>query len=316
VNRDDVSWAGYWPAVVTPFTEAGELDEDALRAVVSSAVDRGADGICVNGSTGEWFSQTADERRRVAEVAVAAVAGRVPTVVAVTCSRADDAASLAEHAARIGADSVMAAPPPLARPTERELEAYYREVFGAAAVPAWLYNFPQDNGHPIGPAEIARLARIPTVVAVKQSAAGLDELVATVEAAGAALRVFGTLLSRPGAALVAAGLGDGQVGSGMLLGADQPGFFVAARNGDRRRAEAIADRFGALMAGLAGPRPDGYNWAFGGMQATLKAAMNLLGEPGGHPRRPKLPVDDPTALEGIRRVLRGVGLDCPQPTPA
>jgi 4-hydroxy-tetrahydrodipicolinate synthase len=311
MDRNDVGWSGYWSAAITPFTSSGELDENALRTVVDRLVQQGAHGICVNGSTGEWFSQTLAERRTVAEVAVATVAGRVPTVIGVTCSRVDDAAGLVEHAARIGATSVMAAPPPLARPTTRELECYYREVLEAAQIPAWLYNFPQDNGHHISLAEIVRLAELPTVVAVKQSVPSMWEFIETIDAVGSTLRVFGNMLSRLGVALIRGGFGgDGHFGSGMLLGADMPGFFEAAWRGDVARAYAIAHRFDKLMTGLAGERQDGYNWAFGGMQATLKAAMNVLGENGGYPRKPKLPVDDPSALDSIRRILEDVGLEC------
>ncbi|SFO19386.1 dihydrodipicolinate synthase family protein [Actinomadura madurae] len=317
MDRNDVPWTGYWTAAITPFTSEGELDEKAFRAVLDRSVAQGVHGICVNGSTGEWFSQTLDERRRLAEIAVETVAGRVPTVIGVTCSRVDDAAGLAEHAARTGATSVMAAPPPLARPTPAELETYYREVFGAVEVPAWLYNFPQDNGHHISLPEIVRLAEIPNVVAIKQSVPSMAEFIETIDAVGSTLRVFGNMLNRVSVALIRGGFGgDGHFGSGMLLGADMPGFFEAVWRGDVARAYAIAHRYEKLMAGLAGDRRDGYNWAFGGMQATLKAAMNVLGENGGFPRRPKLPVDSPAALAGIRRILQDAGLDCtPPPVP-
>lgn len=311
MDRNDVTWSGYWSAAITPFTAEGELDEGALREVIDRSVEQGVHGICVNGSTGEWFSQTLDERRRVAEIAVETVAGRVPTVVGVTCSRADDAVALVEHAARVGVTSVMAAPPPLARPTPEELENYYREVFSAAAIPAWLYNFPQDNGHHVSLPEIVRLAEIPTVVAIKQSVPSMWEFIETIEAVGETVRVFGNMLNRVGFSLIHSGFGgDGHFGSGMLLGADMPGFFEATWKGDADRAHAIAHRFEKLMAGLAGDRADGYNWAFGGMQPTLKAAMNLLGESGGYPRKPKLPVEDPAALEHIRRILQDAGLTC------
>jgi 4-hydroxy-tetrahydrodipicolinate synthase len=309
MNRDDVSWCGYWPAIVTPFTASGSLDEEGLRRVVDRVIADGAHGVCVNGSTGEWFSQTFVERRRVAEVAVAAVADRVPTVVAVTSSRVDDAVSLARHAAAVGATSVMSAPPPLARPTPRELEAYFREVFGAVSIPAWLYNFPQDNGHPMSVAELERLAAIPNVVAVKQSTPHLSELLDTIQRVGPQLRIFGTLIHRLGVAVIHGGFGgDGQVGSGMLLGTDLPEFFEATWRGDLGTAFDIADRHERLMAGLMGDRADGYNWAFGGMQPTLKAAMNALGQPGGLPRLPKLPIDDPEALSRLDQVLADAGL--------
>ncbi|BCB75334.1 4-hydroxy-tetrahydrodipicolinate synthase [Phytohabitans flavus] len=309
MDRNDVTWRGYWSAAVTPFTSTGAVDEQALRDVVTQSVGQGVHGICVNGSTGEWFSQTLSERRRVAEVVVEAVGGQTPTVVGVTATRVSDAVDLAKHAAQIGADSVIAAPPPLARPTYRELESYYSEIFDATDLPAWLYNFPQDNGHAISVDELVRLSAIPTVVAVKQSAPGIEELIATIEAVGSTLRVFGNMLSRLGAALIRSGFGgDGHFGSGMLLGAQMPAFFEATWKGDVAGAEEIAARYARLMDRIAGARPDGYNWAFGGMQSTLKAAMNVLGESGGYPRQPKLPVDDPQDLAQIREILREAGL--------
>ncbi|UPK73793.1 dihydrodipicolinate synthase family protein [Nocardioidaceae bacterium SCSIO 66511] len=310
MDRNDVDWKGYWTAPVTPFTADGAVDEGGVADVVGYAVDEGVHGILINGSTGEWFSQNDSERRRIAEVAVKEAGQRVPVVIGVTSTRASDAAELARHAASIGAAAVMASPPPMARPTPDELMAYYQEVFGASDMPAWLYNFPQDNGHPISLDQIERLADLPNVVAIKQSAPGVETLLGTIERVGDRLIVFGHLLSRLGIALLRSGYGgDGHFGSGLLLGRQMPAFFEHVWAGEYDEAGEIADRFEQLMAELLGDRVDGYNWAFGGMQPTLKAAMNLLGQPGGYPRRPKLPVDDPTALATIADVLERSGLE-------
>jgi 4-hydroxy-tetrahydrodipicolinate synthase len=310
VDRNDVNWKGYWTAPVTPFTADGAVNETGLVGVVRHAVDAGVHGILVNGSTGEWFSQGDQERRRIAEIVVSEVAGAVPVVVGVTCTRPGEAAELARHAENAGASAVMASPPPMARPTRAELVAYYREVFGATGLPAWLYNFPQDNGHPMSVDDIEVLAELPTVVAVKQSAPGHEELLHTIERVGDRLVVFGHMLSRLGLALIRSGYGgDGHFGSGLLMGRQMPAFFEHAWAGEYAEAAAIADRFDRLMAGMLGSRVDGYNWAFGGMQPTLKAAMNLLGQPGGWPRPPKLPVDDPAALAEIAAILEAAGLE-------
>lgn len=315
MDRHDVDWKGYWTAVVTPFTATGELDEGAFARIVEIAVDEGVHGILVNGSTGEWFSQTTDERRRLAEIAVKESAGRVPVVVGVTCTRASDTVELARHAGDAGASSIMASPPPMARPTAAELHAYYSTVFAATDLPGWLYNFPQDNGHLIGIDEIERLADLPNVVAIKQSAPGTQTLLDTIDRVGDRLVVFGHMLGRLGLALISSGYGgDGHFGSGLLLGRDMPGFFEHAWAGETVQAAAIADRYDALMEVMLGDRVDGYNWAFGGMQPTLKAAMNLLGQPAGYPREPKLPVDDPTALSAIADALRDAGLTVTAPS--
>lgn len=309
MDRNDVGWKGYFTAPVTPFTESGELDEQAYGKVIGIAVDAGVHGILVNGSTGEWFSQRDEERRGLAEIAVKEAGGRVPVVVGVTCTRPDDTVSLAKHAERAGADAIMASPPPMARPTARELESYYSTVFGATGLPAWIYNFPQDNGHYIDIDTIERLADIPNIVAIKQSAPGEDTLIQTIERVGDRLIVFGHMLSRLGLALIRSDFGgDGHFGSGLLLGKDMPGFFEHAWAGNYDEAAGIADRQHALMEVMLGERADGYNWAFGGMQPTLKAAMNLLGEPGGYPREPKLPITDPQSLAVMKDALQAAGL--------
>lgn len=310
MNRNDVDWRGYWTAPVTPFAPDGSIEEASLRAVLTHAVDSGVHGILCNGSTGEWFSQSDLERRRVAEIAVDAVGSETPVTVAVTCVRPEDAAALAEHAEAIGASAIMLSPPPMARPTTAELFEYFDRVFSATSLPAWLYNFPQDNGRPMTLSEIEVLAEHPSVVAIKQSAPDTAELLATIERVGSQIRVFGHLVSRLGAFLIHSGFGgDGQVGSGLLLGSDMPQFFEQVWAGDLEAALRIAGRFEGLMRSLRGDDWDGYNWRYGGMHGSLKAAMSLIGQSGGVPRSPKLPVTAPDALDAIAQALRSAGLE-------
>lgn len=314
MDRDDVTWHGYWTATVTPFDASGRIDDESLRSVVRSAVDCGVHGILCNGSTGEWFSQTAGERRQVAEITVECAKGATPVVVGVTCIRPTDACDLVRHAEEIGADAVMASPPPMARLTTRELHAYYSEIFGATQLPAWIYNFPQDNGRPISLDEIEDLARIDNVVAIKQSTPDLAELIETIARFGDEIRVFGHLLSRLGMALIRSGFGgDGHIGSGLLLGREMPGFFEHVWAGRFDEAGMIADRFEAMMTHLRGSDSDGYNWKFGGMHGSMKAAMALLGQSGGYPRLPKLPVTDQASLNEIAKILADAGLPASLP---
>lgn len=63
MNRHDVDWSGYWPAVPTPFTSGQRLDEGALRELMALYLHHGVHGVLINGSTGEWFSQSLGERQ-------------------------------------------------------------------------------------------------------------------------------------------------------------------------------------------------------------------------------------------------------------
>ncbi|MDQ0822989.1 4-hydroxy-tetrahydrodipicolinate synthase [Arthrobacter sp. V4I6] len=307
MDRNDVQWAGYWSALVTPFTEEGKLDEEAFARVTDITVSQGAHGILVNGSTGEWVSQSIEERKRLAEIAVEVAAGRAPVAVNVTAPTTQVAVRLARHAASAGAESVMAAVPVGARPTAREAENYFKEIFASTELPGWLYNFPQDSATRLSVSQIVNLAKIPTVVGVKQSTDSLPEFLETIAAVGDELRVFGHMLSRLGASLILGGYGgDGHFGSGMLLGSRQPDFFNHLQAGRVAEALEIADAVHTLNDTLRGSEDD-YNWRYGGMQASLKAAMNILGQPGGYPRKPKLPVEDDASLDAIRQALVEAG---------
>ncbi len=98
MTRDDVDWRGYWPACPTPFAEDGSYDAEAHRALLDWYVGEGMHGVFVNGTTGEWFSQSPEERRLVAENAIEAVAGRLTVVVGCTSYTAREAAELGRHA--------------------------------------------------------------------------------------------------------------------------------------------------------------------------------------------------------------------------
>jgi len=107
MDRNDVSWKGYWPASPTPFTRAGELDEPTLRSLMRFYLENGMHGVLVNGSTGEWWSQSDAERKRVAEIAVDELHGKIPVVVGVTTFTARSSAELGKHAAAAGTRKVQ-----------------------------------------------------------------------------------------------------------------------------------------------------------------------------------------------------------------
>jgi len=75
MNRDDVTWQGYWPACPTPFHRDGSYDPDSHRALLELYLELGVHGVLINGTTGEWFSQTADDA-----LAAAAQPGNTDTV--------------------------------------------------------------------------------------------------------------------------------------------------------------------------------------------------------------------------------------------
>src|SRR5215207_3231321 len=113
MDRNDVDWRGYWAAVPTPFHEDGSLALDLLRDLLELYIGEGLHGVLVNGTTGEWFSQSVEERRLVAETAIEAVGGRVPIVIGCTDYTADRVAELARDAVAAGGARFAGTPPPV-----------------------------------------------------------------------------------------------------------------------------------------------------------------------------------------------------------
>lgn len=308
MDRNDVNWHGYWVAAPTPFTRDGALDEQALRRVFRLYHEQGVHGLLVNGTSGEWFSQSDDERRRVAEIAVDELKGKLPLVIGCTTFTARHACELALHAQHIGADGVLATPPPYVVPTAREVVAFYQAISDKVALPIMVYNWARGTNVEIRRELALQLADLDRVVALKDSTADKASAVETLEAVVDRVRVFGSFISRAGLGLLREIGGDGNIDGGGLGAIHGAGFYNAFWNEDLPAARDHAKSYVALSRQLVNP-----DWSgrFGSPQSQLKAAMNLLSQPGGFPRPPLLPVDDPQTLTELSKILKSAGLMAP-----
>lgn len=305
MDRNSVAWHGYWAAAPTPFTRAGAIDEPAWRALLRLYLALGIHGVLVNGSTGEWFSQSEAERRRVAEIAVEELKGRIPVVIGCSTFTPAGTIALGQHARQIGADGMLSTAPPYACPTPREIVAFFSAISDAVDLPLMVYNWARGVSIEITCDIALELARIEHVVALKDSTANVAQAVATLEKLHDRLRVFGGFINRPGLALLRGLGGDGNIDGGALGARFAVAFYEHLWDGDFAAAALASDDYVALMRQLV--RPD-WSGVFGSPPAQLKAAMNMLGQPGGWPRPPLLPIEDPQALGALRDVLISAGL--------
>jgi 1-pyrroline-4-hydroxy-2-carboxylate deaminase len=305
MDRNDVDWKGYWPAVPTPFTREGQLDEPTLRKLLRFYLEAGLHGVLMNGTTGEWFSQSDSERRRVAEIAVEELGGKIPVVIGCTSFTSEHSAELGAHARSIGADGMLSTPPPYCKPTPAEILRYYQDLSDRVGMPIMVYNWPPGTNVDIGTDLMLRLAEIPCVVAVKDSTGDTAQFYRTLPAVVGRLRVFGNFMNRLGVAALREIGGDGFIGGGSIFAADDAEFWNALWRGDHDYCERHADRVSKLADQIWEP-----DWSgkFGAAQSQLKAIMMLLGQPGGHVRPPRLPVEEPDQVAGLRAALESVGL--------
>jgi 4-hydroxy-tetrahydrodipicolinate synthase len=159
---------GVVPAVMTPFTESGEVDTDALARNVGWLLDSGAGGLVGTGTMGEAQSLSTDERRLVLETLVEASGGRAGVTAGVSSETPRRSIELAADAAQAGAEALMLLPPLGYEGDSREIEAFYRAVAESTELPIMAYNNPKASGTDMAPGLIARLAEIDGVVAVKE----------------------------------------------------------------------------------------------------------------------------------------------------
>ncbi len=163
---------GTYTALVTPFRdEPGQpIDWAALDALVEAQVAAGVAGIVPCGTTGESPTLSHEEHAQVVERTIRRVAHRVQVIAGAGSNSTREAVSLAEHAERAGADSVMVVVPYYNKPTQEGLYRHFVEVASRVRVPVVVYNVPGRSVIDLAPETLARICEAaPNVVATKEA---------------------------------------------------------------------------------------------------------------------------------------------------
>jgi len=255
-------FAGIFPAVLTPI-DAGVILEEALRRHVEFLIGAGVHGLYPLGTTGEGPLLDPSARKRVAEIVVDQVRGRVPVMVHVGDLSTDGTIALARHAAEIGADAVGAVTPYYYSLTQAQIDTHYREIAKAVApLPVFLYNIPSNAKNTIQPATAARLVHeVENIAGIKDSSKDVALLQAYREAIGPGAKVFSGSDE-----LLHASIATGADGLISALANVAPELMVrlygAARAGDAaeaRRLQATAIKLRDLLK--EGPQIAAYKFA-------------------------------------------------------
>lgn len=159
---------GVLPALVTPFRD-GAVDEQAFVRLVERQIAGGVHGLVPVGTTGETATLSHDEHRRVVELCVKTAAGRVPVVAGAGSNSTSEAIELARHAKAIGADAALIVTPYYNRPGQEGLYAHYAAINEAVQIPVLVYNVPARTSVDISNETLARLAKLPNIVGVKDA---------------------------------------------------------------------------------------------------------------------------------------------------
>lgn len=278
------SWSGVFPAATTQFDQSLALDLEATRSVQAALIRDGVHGMVVLGTVGENNSLGPQEKREVLKTAVEASAGRIPILTGVSELTTGNAVAYARDAERIGADGLMLLPAMVYVPTPAELEYHFRSVAEATSLPIMLYNNPPAYRVNIDLATLGRLASLPNIVAVKESAPDSRRFTDIFNAFGDRFVLF-------------AGLDDVAF-EGICLGAR--GWVSGLTNAFPRESLAL---YAALQAGDLATARRIYRWfmpllhldAEHDLVQAIKLAEQIMGRGSERVRPPRLP------LSGERR---------------
>ena len=163
-------------ALVTPFTEDFEIDYDAYGRLIDFHLENGTHGIAPCGCTGEAATMTHEEQKSIIRFAVERVAGRIPVVAGTGSNYTKEAVELTAYAKEVGADGALLITPYYNKPTPAGQLAHYQTIAAAAQLPIMLYNVPGRTGTKMSPETIAKLAKTPNIVSIKEACGSVDQV--------------------------------------------------------------------------------------------------------------------------------------------
>ncbi|MDF1577206.1 MAG: 4-hydroxy-tetrahydrodipicolinate synthase [Desulfobulbales bacterium] len=166
---------GAFVAIVTPFTDA-KLDEQELIDLIEFQIAGGTHGIVPCGTTGESATMSHEEHHRVVELTIKTVNGRVPVVAGSGSNSTSESIALTRHAREAGADGALVITPYYNKPSQEGLYRHFKAVAEAVDIPIILYNVPSRTGVNMLPATVARCARIPNIVGIKEATGDLNQV--------------------------------------------------------------------------------------------------------------------------------------------
>ncbi len=170
-------------AIVTPF-KGGEVDEEAYRELIEFQIENNTSAIVPCGTTGESATLNIEEHNRVVDIAIDAVNKRVPVIAGTGGNSTSEAIELTAHAKKAGADATLQVTPYYNKPTQEGLYLHFKAIADAVALPQVLYNVPGRTSVNMLPETVARLAKFPEIVAIKEASGDIGQMAEIVRLAG------------------------------------------------------------------------------------------------------------------------------------
>jgi len=295
--------------MITPFKSNYEVDEDGVRKLTRHLIDNGIKtgyGVLVpTGSTGECAMLTDEERKRIFKIVKDEAKNDVPILGGCNHTDTRTVIKLVKYAEEVGLDGVMISSPYYWKPSEEILLTHFKAIAKETKMGIMVYNnwFASQLDIPVD-TMVKLVKEVPHIVALKDNSIIVSKLARMIKVLGDKIAVVNGSgqAHEPYAALMGA---KGWVtGEASLIPKTCLEMYKAELEGDYKKVLNILDKASALLDFIAGGENDA------AYISRTKAAMNLVGLPGGIPRLPLLPADDKIKDE-LRKILNKC--DLPEP---
>jgi 4-hydroxy-tetrahydrodipicolinate synthase len=260
-------------AMVTPFAPDGSIDWDGVTRLAHHLADHGHDAIAVNGTTGEAPTTKSSEKLEIIKVVKEAVGSRVKVLSGAGDNETSYTVEQAKRSAEAGADGLLIVAPYYNKPPQAGIEAHFKAVAAATDLPIMMYDIPGRTGVEIESDTIARLFELPNIVALKDAKGNLAATSEVIARTGIPVYSGDDILNLPFLSIGAVGFVSV---CGHTVGNELKAMLDAWFAGNTALALEIHQKLIPVFKGT-----------FKTQGAILtKAAMNLMGLPGGTTRLP------------------------------
>ncbi len=169
-------FTGCGTALVTPFNVGGSIDEGAFRTLARRQIENGVHFLVPLGTTGENPTLTPRERRRLIEILVEVVNGRVPILAGAGGYNTSEVIETARELQHVGADGFLSVTPYYNKPTQEGLFEHFRAIAASTTLPIVLYNVPPRTACNLEVATVVRLASIPNIIGIKEASGNMSQV--------------------------------------------------------------------------------------------------------------------------------------------
>ena len=281
-------------AMITPFNKDGAIDWAGVEKLAAHLISTGHDFIVVNGTTGEAPTTSDEEKIEIIKVVKKAMGGKGKVVAGAGNNETSHSIEQAKMAAAAGADGLLVVTPYYNKPPQAGIAAHFKAVAEATDLPVMLYDIPGRTGMAIEPDTIVKLSEHPNIVALKDAKGDVASTSWVIKRCGIPVYSGDDILNLP---LLSVGAVGFVSVCGHTVGKNLREMLDAWFDGNSARALEIHQQLLPVFTGT-----------FRTQGAILtKAALNLMGLPGGYTR---LPLVDATAeqIEQLKRDLAAGGV--------